>query len=1007
MKLSLKWRAILPTSLLLIGLATIFTGVSYHNLFQQFRETQNDNYDRQRREIRMSLIQASSNLKELASVVAASGQLGEMLADRQKARPGEQLKVALIEQWSVGLNPALKEALREGLNEDLREEDRGEPVSARTPGEGMTERETGAADRVRESRIARALLPQWPALQLEAGIDKLVVADATGIPVALHGLPMPSLLDQRLLRWMQQSVRREAPTAALFCAENCRQYVAVPVLYEGKSVGVVALSRSLADVIVHTRQSTGYDVALLTAGSSFDNAFGGEPEAVSGDNIAPWGLRVAALTDAGQNRPLIQAAAAGFSLSEMTRGPVRFAHQDRHIEAMTLSIDQGMAPSGAGYLLLLSDITPRVATIFRKTRNILLLGLGGWLAAELLLLLILWQPMVRLRRLSATLPALAEGGFDRVRRELGHPRASWRDEIDVLDATALGLADRLECLERDVRARDRQLSLRLEELSRERDFIRGLMNTAQVMVLAQDKTGRITLSNRYAQSVLGLSEQALMGRRFASLGGEPVRLSNASGEAGDAPAEQQESRIVDARGRQRIITWGHAPLDTQGGDAASVISAGIDVTARKQAEERLSWLAHRDPLTALYNRRYFEKALQSIIDARTRCAVLYLDLDRFREVNELGGHHAGDRLLRLVARTLSRELGGTGVIARQGGDEFSILLEHADAEAAIDVARRVHQKLDNIVFSEGGRRHRALASIGIALYPEHGASQVELMASADFAMYRAKENGLEKWHLLSGVQKTRQQLQERVYWVERIREALEKNLFELVVQPIARVTDRCIQHYEVLVRMKDADGALIMPGHFIGVAERSGQIVELDRWVISASIALLKRMPCSTTSLAINVSAPSLHDSELSPFLERKLEESGVSPERLIVEVTETAAVTDFTAAGGVLQRIRALGCRVALDDFGVGFSSFHYLVHMPADYIKIDGSFIRDLPNAPEDRLIVKAIADIARGMNKKVIAEFVGSAETLSLLSEYGIDYAQGYFIGVPADFDRTFYP
>lgn len=220
-----------------------------------------------------------------------------------------------------------------------------------------------------------------------------------------------------------------------------------------------------------------------------------------------------------------------------------------------------------------------------------------------------------------------------------------------------------------------------------------------------------------------------------------------------------------------------------------------------------------------------------------------------------------------------------------------------------------------------------------------------------------------------------------------------------------RLEDGDIRHYEVLLRMRDADGGLISPGRFIPLAERSGQIVQIDRWVLRHSLQVLRHLQEKGISLAINLSGQSLHDDGMKQFLADELNASGADPNYLILEVTETAAVTDFSTARGVLQAMRDLGCRTALDDFGVGFSSFHYLGQLPVDYIKIDGSFIRSLPVSADSRVIVKAIADIASGFGKQAIAEFVDQEALLPILQSYGISYGQGFHLGRPIALEEAF--
>ncbi|WP_457809041.1 EAL domain-containing protein [Kushneria sp. EE4] len=925
MNFSLKWRAIILTSLVMVGLASTFTLASYQNLSEQFKASQKASYSSRIEDINMSLERSFNDLRQIASIVASSNSLGKAL---------ENNDYAFIDQ---------------------------------------------------------TLQSQWPTLQIEVGIESLSVLNMAGTNVSTFGRLQEDVPEHLMNAWEQSVILDEMPAETLICTEVCRQYIAVPVLENGESVGVVVITSSLIDVILYTNKSSGGDVALLIQG---------ETSTSHAHYLPSWQASIIALTNEEKELPVIKDAARSYSLASMAQKAIRMNHGHGSYEIFAMPLENFQGSSDVSHLLLISDITPQVKGIVENTRNTFIIAVLGWLVAEIFLFMILWRPMARLRRLSSALPSLAHGGFERVRQKTQPRDKRWKDEIDILDKAAFDLADQLEQLEDKVSIRDLELSARLKELAKERDFIGGLLDNAHVLILTHDKQGEITLINRHAQEMMGESH-SLIGGSFEKIFNlrmrSATRLSNGT--------RQQESSIRIHTGEEIIVTWVHAPLDPASEDAIH-ISVGLDITARKQAEKRLAWLAHRDPLTELYNRRFFENKLKSVMqDDSNKGAVLYLDLDQFKNVNELGGHHSGDQLLKRVAQALTEEVAGRATVARQGGDEFSILLENATAEDACHMASRVFHQLEEIVFYENGRRHRAMASIGIALYPVHGEDHIKLMANADFAMYKAKEMSGNKWYLIPEKYDTSHELQERVYWLDEIRRALSERRFELAVQPIACVEKGTIQHYEVLLRMRDENGNLAMPGLFIPAAERSGLIVEIDRWVLNESLDLLAKLRDQPIHLAVNISGTTLQDESFRDFVEKALNKRGLDPARLILEVTETAAVTDFSTANNLLKGVQALGCKIALDDFGVGFSSFHYLGQMPSDYIKIDGSFVSEMLKSQENRLVVKAIADVAKGFGKKVIAEFVSDPLILEALKELNVDYAQGYYVGVPIRPEEAF--
>nr|WP_301289245.1 bifunctional diguanylate cyclase/phosphodiesterase [Natronocella acetinitrilica] len=449
------------------------------------------------------------------------------------------------------------------------------------------------------------------------------------------------------------------------------------------------------------------------------------------------------------------------------------------------------------------------------------------------------------------------------------------------------------------------------------------------------------------------------------------------------------------------IAWYHANLHDSGDGGAAVVSVGLDVTARKGAEQHLGWLASHDTLTGLYNRRQLQAGLEAALARDEGGAVIHFDLDSFRDVNDSSGHHAGDELLRLIASTLEREFSERGVLARMGGDEFALLVEGADESQAVDCAERITRTLDELVFVDQGRRHRIQASIGIVCFPRHGETCQELLANADLAMYRAKEAG-KSWHVLldeSGSE-AKAAVRQRVYWSDALREALREDRLELHAQPIMHLESGRIGHFEVLVRLRDQTGVLHPPSSFIPVAERSGQISQIDLHVLAAALREIgdEGRRSAPVSLAVNLSAQTLRDDDFVAELAERLRESGADPARLTLEITETVAVTDFAATRRVMEAVSALGCQFALDDFGVGFSSFHYLAQLPAALIKIDGSFIRGLAASRERQAIVSAISAIAQGFDKRTVAEFVETEADAAVLRAMGIDYAQGDFVGKP---------
>jgi len=433
-----------------------------------------------------------------------------------------------------------------------------------------------------------------------------------------------------------------------------------------------------------------------------------------------------------------------------------------------------------------------------------------------------------------------------------------------------------------------------------------------------------------------------------------------------------------------------------------------DITDDRRREAQLRHLAEHDSLTGLFNRRRFGEELDRVVATVRRyeeqAALLVIDLDQFKYVNDTHGHAAGDAMLVTVARVLSSRLRDTDVLGRLGGDEFGVLLPHTSEDGAATLAEALQQALRREAqIDVPDRTVRAAASIGISLIRAgDDADADQLLAQADIAMYEAKETGRDRVVAVEAGTHGTARMRARLTWTQRIRDALADDSFVLWEQPILNLATGICDRSELLLRMVDPlDGSLIPPSHFLYIAERYGQIQAIDRWVFARAILLLelRDLVGDTRSLEINLSGASLTDEALIDEIAVRLSLTSFDPSRLIVEVTETAAVGNVDVARKLARRLADAGCKFALDDFGSGFGSFFYLKHLPFDGVKIDGEFVKDLPESTTDLLTMDAIVKIAHGLHKEVTAEFVQNDETLTLLRGLGVGFAQGYHIAKPA--------
>jgi diguanylate cyclase (GGDEF)-like protein len=379
--------------------------------------------------------------------------------------------------------------------------------------------------------------------------------------------------------------------------------------------------------------------------------------------------------------------------------------------------------------------------------------------------------------------------------------------------------------------------------------------------------------------------------------------------------------------------------------------------------------------------------------------VLLIDLDGFMYVNDSMGHAVGDELVTRVGAIMRESLRESDVIARLGGDEFAVIVNHADAAEGMVVAQKLLSavQLRAIALSDN-RYARVTASVGVTTFDANsGQTPGEVMVEADVAMYQAKERG-KNTAVAFTQNPDRPTGVNGQPWLERLKDAIHARSFELFAQPIRGICANGVERFELLLRLQGAEGEFISPGTFLYIAERFDLIQQIDRWVFAEAAAILNSAHAAGNdiSLSVNMSGKTLGDPAILDDLTRLLSATPVRPDRLVVEVTETAAIVNIDKAKHVARGLRKLGCRFALDDFGAGFASFYYLKHLEFDFLKIDGEFVRSLMTNPTDQLVIKSVVEIAQAMGAQTIAEFVGDEATLERLRELGVDYGQGFHLG-----------
>jgi diguanylate cyclase (GGDEF)-like protein len=515
----------------------------------------------------------------------------------------------------------------------------------------------------------------------------------------------------------------------------------------------------------------------------------------------------------------------------------------------------------------------------------------------------------------------------------------------------------------------------LSPLARAEAMTRALWVVTSVLTLCLC-LAVIVLTRRVAQGIIAPFRQLV----FAA---QQIRRGDLSAQV--EPKSEHELRILE----MAFNTMTEALRKREGEQAAH--------------EAELLHIASHDPLTGLPNRSVLEEALHdAVTKARTgtQSTLLYMDLDQFKIVNDTLGHNSGDRVLAMVADVVGSTLREGDLLARLGGDEFAALLPGLDLENAGKIAERVRNVVDECRFVEGGESFALGLSIGVAAITG-SASASEVLGQADMACYTAKSEGRNRIAAYEAGAAAVAVISEDGRWTSELRDALNEGRLRLAFQPVLRLAGECVDHFETLIRLQDKKGRFILPDAFIPSAERSGQIRDIDAWVLKAALERILEQSKfgKTIHLAVNISGVTLGSPDSAKGLRETIKRSGVDPRAVTIEITETALMTNLTRTRTIIDEFRQIGCQFALDDFGTGFSSFAYLAELPIDSVKIHGVFVRDIATNSVNMAIVRAISTVAHSSGKVCTAEWVEDAETLELLKTIGVDFAQGYYIGRPS--------
>lgn len=846
--------------------------------------------------------------------------------------------------------------------------------------------------------LVASLEKQWLAYNINLGLDYIGVFNngkqLLG-EIRAQNLTSDSQFTAALIEEIRSGTGAK-PYSYMYCESACLLVALEPFINADGEAGTIVLAQNMVDIVrvYFNFSNSGLGILIQDAdGSKSSSRF-----------LSSWSAQAWAVSDFANVYPVLEAASS-FMASSLNAG-----NELTHTNNKTFLVRQLVLPDtelrGKPPLFVaVNDETKEYRLMHSNVRRGILVGVLSLLGAELILWLILITPLNRLLSLTEALHLLPEQEFRKAANKV-HTKKEWfPDELSVLESSTIFVANELEKLHIEINQKNDSLEQQVHALTRSRSFLTRLFDNAQMFILTQDFDFNVLSTNKKFESLYahipGQFDNLISEEEDAEHFYQQVQALS----RGEIDVFQQQIQQIDKDGRELFITWTHALVENEQG-AKILLSIGVDQTQERKAEHDLRWMANHDSLTGVGNRRFFNNAFEHFLGSGVHGALVFIDINRFKQINDIYGHSTGDQVLVEMSGKLRAVLRGSDVICRFAGDEFTALLANTDSRTLPGVLEKLTRELNGSVKTKSGRLVSYSVSIGAALFPDHGTEPQTLVINADMAMYNAKRKGMGHWHIFDANDERVLQLKSDHNLILSIKNAIKNESFKLVYQPILDISANRISHYEVLLRMFDEDGDMVSPALFIPVAERSGEIRRIDEWVLDRALlemSMLYRdgMECK---FSVNISAPTMQADDFPQMVIDAVEKYDIDPANLIIELTETAYIENFQQVLKNLKLVTGRGISVALDDFGVGFSSFTYLKMLPLSFVKLDGSYIQHLADNDEDQVFVKSLAAIIEAYGMKTIAEFVENKETLEILAALGITHGQGYYIGKPAAIDHA---
>lgn len=780
------------------------------------------------------------------------------------------------------------------------------------------------------------------------------------------------------------------PQNLVYCSSSCMQLVMEPFLYGNGELGVIVLGQNMSEQVSRYSQLSGADLAIvLSSKKSLDLKDASQSDLSE--------TKVWALSHYKKMKPVLEDL---FKTPDEELSVWNGVDRDYFYRKLTPN-DLVQIGTPVSYFVIFQQ-KEQIKLYRQENWHSFIIAILAFVVAEIILFAVLLAPLKRFLKIASAQGYIPQRKYQQAVALISKEKSFFKDELTHLEQNTLKLAEELELLDDELLSSNSKLAHHVKMLTHSEEFQKQLFENINLFIVTLNLDNKIDTQNGLFSSYFEKDSEKNFPSFFQKAHEkDEFKIGQSQLVNGDIENYQHETTLKSKQNKLITIIWTYALVPDENG-GQQVLCIGVDITERKKDEEKLYWIANHDSLTRIANRHAFQGKLNDLVQNQKTGTLIFIDINKFKQINDLYGHAVGDKVLLEIAGKLQNTVRGRGFVSRLSGDEFTIILPNITGETLPDMMSELLTVLNGVLVIDYGKQIEYEVSIGAAIFPEHGRDEEQLVIHADMAMYYAKNKADEKWHIFDQKDDRLVQMRLEQELIKLMKKALAEDLFELVFQPAMSIKNARVNHYEALIRLNYKDGSQCPPSLFIPLAEKSSLISKIDDWVVET---VYKKMQSwlveqPDLSIGINISAPSLQGKDFYLNLTKLNEKYQIPPESITIELTETSYIDNFGNVHSNLDYLSEKGFAIALDDFGVGYSSFNYLRELPLNYVKLDGSYVNGVSRKSENVAFIKSVVIMAKEFNIKTIAEYVETKEDLDVLRELGINYAQGFLVGKPSE-------